>query len=304
MPLPYTGQLAALGAASCWALTALAFEAAGRRIGSLPANLLRLPVAFLFLTAACWVTRGQPLPVDASRHAWIGLTLSGLVGYSFGDLCLYRAYVLIGPRLSSLMMSLAPVLAAVISWLALGETLSGRDLLGMALTLGGIVWAVLERRQSSEPSGPAGLPHHRPSPFGLALGFGGALGQAGGLVLSKWGMGSYHPMAANQIRVLAGFVGFAAIFTVLGMWPRVGAALRDVRAVGLASLGAFFGPFLGVSLSLVAIHATATGVAASIMATTPILIIPLVVVLRGERVGIGGLGGAVLAVAGVALLFL
>jgi drug/metabolite transporter (DMT)-like permease len=282
-------------------LTALAFEAAGRRIGSLPANLLRLPVAFLLLTVACWAVRGQPLPVDASRHAWIGLTLSGLVGYSFGDLCLYRAYVLIGPRLSSLMMSLAPVLAAVIGGLALGETLSGRDLLGMALTLGGIVWAVLDRRQSS---GAAGLPHHRPSPTGLALGFGGALGQAGGLILSKWGMGSYHPMAANQIRVLAGFAGFSVIFTVLGMWPRVGAALRDVRAVGLASLGAFFGPFLGVSLSLVAIHATATGVAASIMATTPILIIPLVVVLRGERVGIGGLGGAVLAVAGVALLFL
>jgi drug/metabolite transporter (DMT)-like permease len=254
---------------------------------------------------AAWAARGNPLPTDASAHAWIWLGLSGLVGFSFGDLCLYRAYLLIGPRLSSLMMSLVPPLAALIGWAALGETLSGRDLLGMGLTLAGIVWAILERRRPEAVAGAAapGNPGHPPL-AGLALGFGGALGQAGGLILSKFGMGSYHPLAANQIRVFAGFVGFAVIFTALGIWPRAGAALRDGKGMGFVALGAFFGPFAAVSLSLVAIRETTAGVAASIMATTPILIIPLVVLLRGERVGLGGLGGAVLAVAGVALLFL
>jgi len=296
---PYAGQLAALGAASGWAVSTLAFETASRRIGSMPANLVRLPIAFAFLTLAAWLARGNPLPADASPHAWIWLGVSGLAGFSFGDLCLYRAYLLIGPRLSSLMMSLVPPLAALIGWAVLGETLSGRDLLGMGLTLGGIVWAILER----QPRGSAASAGHPPM-TGLALGFGGALGQAVGLILSKLGMGSYHPLAANQIRVIAGFLGFAAIFTVLGIWPRVGSALRDTRALGFATLGAFFGPFVAVSLSLVAIRATTAGVAASIMATTPILVIPLVILLRGERVGLGGLGGAVLAVAGVALLFL
>jgi drug/metabolite transporter (DMT)-like permease len=293
----YTGQIAALGAAGCWALTALAFEAASRRVGSLPVNLVRLPIAFVFLTLAGWASRGLPLPVDASQHAWLWLTLSGLVGFSLGDLCLYRAYLLLGSRLSTLMMSLVPPLAALIGWIGLGETLSGRDLLGMGLVVGGIAWAVLERRASADLGSPR-------SPAGIALGFGAALGQAGGLILSKIGIGSLSPFAANQIRVLAGMAGFSLLFTALRIWPRVGAAVRDGKALGFASLGAFFGPFLGVSLSLVAIRATAAGVAASLMATTPILILPLVVVLRRERVGLGGLGGAVVAVAGVALLFL
>ena len=124
----YTGQLAALGAAGLWACTALAIDQAARRIGSLTVNLIRLVVAFGFLCLAGWLSRGLPLPVDASRHAWTWLAVSGLVGFTFGDLCLYRAYLVIGPRLSSLMMSLVPPLTALIGWLVLGETLSGRAL--------------------------------------------------------------------------------------------------------------------------------------------------------------------------------
>jgi drug/metabolite transporter (DMT)-like permease len=306
----YIGQIAALCAAFCWAVTALASEAAGRRVGSLPLNLIRLPIAFIFLALAGWFSRGVPLPVDASSHAWLWLTVSGLIGFSFGDLCLYRAYLLIGSRLSTLMMSLVPPLTALIGWLALGETLSGRDLLGMGLTMSGIAWAVLDRKPPLRPPQPLqstpapGVAPVHASPAGFALGLGGALGQACGLILSKYGMGGYSPFPSNQIRVIAGFAGFALIVTSLRMWPRVGMALRDGKALGFATLAALFGPFTAVSLSLVAIRETRAGVAASIMATTPIVIIPLVILLRRERVGPGGLGGAVLAVAGVALLFL
>lgn len=293
-----TGQLAALGAAALWACTALAIEGAVRRISSLTVNLIRLVFAFGFLCLGGWIFRGQPLPVDATRHAWIWLTISGLVGFTFGDLCLYRAFAVLGSRLSTLMMSLVPPLTALIGWLALGETLGSRDLLGMTLTVGGIAWAVLER---TKPAG--GSPGHA-TPAGIALGFGGALGQAGGLILSKIGMGSYHAMAATQIRVIAGFAGYALLFFVLGWWPNVRRGLADRKALGLTALGAFFGPFVAVTLSLIAIRATLAGVAASIMALTPVLIIPLVVLLRGERVGVGGWAGAVVAVCGVALLFL
>ena len=297
-----TGELAALGTASCWAVTALAFEAAGRRVGSLAVNLVRLVMAFGLLAAAGWATRGLPLPTDASGHAWLWLSVSGLVGFVLGDICLFRAFLVLGPRLATLMMSLAPPLAAIVGWLVLGEVLSGRDVLGMSLTIGGIAWALLERsRQRCEPSVMAGGP--RPSLAGVALGFGGALGQGAGLVLSKLGMGAYSAFPATQIRVLAGIVGLSLLFVPLGWWRRVGAAVRDARAMGYAAIGAFFGPFLGVTLSLVAVRTTEAGVAASLMATTPILIIP-VVALRGERIGPGGLAGAVVAVAGVALLFL
>ena len=296
-----TGQIAALGAAGLWAFTALAIEQAARRIGSLTVNLIRLVLAFGFLCLAAWISRGRPLPLDASRHAWIWLAVSGLVGFIFGDLCLYRSYLVIGPRLSTLMMSLVPLLTTLIGWIVLGEVLSRRDMLGMLLTVGGIAWAVLDRAKSWTSAAPdgGGIPLS-----GLALGFGGALGQAGGLILSKKGIGSYNAFAATQIRVLAGICGYSALFFILRWWPNVRAGLRDRRALGFAALGAFFGPFIAVSLSLVAIRSTLSGVAASIMALTPVLIIPLVVLLRRERVGIGGVLGALVAVAGAALLFL
>ena len=304
MPAPtyaaYAGQLAALGTATCWAFTALAFDAAARRIGALSLSLIRLVIAFGFLCLAAWAMRGMALPLDASPKAWGWLGVSGLVGFTFGDFCLFRAYVLVGARLSQLLMALAPPLTAVISWLLLGETLGGRALLGMSLTVTGIAWAVLEQR----PATPENDRSSRLSLSGIAMGFGGALGQAGGLVLSKLGMGSYDAVAATQVRVLAGILGYAVLFTGLRRWGRVGEASRDRRALGLATVGAFFGPFLGVSLSLFAVRRIPAGVAASLMALTPILIIPLVVVLRRERVGLGGIAGAVVAVAGVVLLFL
>jgi drug/metabolite transporter (DMT)-like permease len=295
------GQWAALGTASCWAFSALAFDVAARRLGALVLSLLRLVLAFGFLSLLAWGLRGLPLPVDATPRAWAWLALSGLVGFVFGDFCLFRAFLAMGPRLSMLMQALAPPLTAVIGWLLLGEILSGRNLVGMVLTVTGIVWAVLERRPAAVENG---SPAHRASISGVCFGFCGALGQAGGLVLSKLGMGSYDAVAATQVRVLAGIAGYAALFLIFHWWPRVGPALRDGRALSFAAVGAFFGPCIGVSLSLYAVHRTVSGVAASIMALTPILLIPLVVLLRRERVGLGGVAGAAVAVAGVALLFL
>jgi drug/metabolite transporter (DMT)-like permease len=303
------GQLAALGTAGCWAVSALAFAAAGRRMGVLPLNLIRLAMALGFLILAAWGLRGLPLPLDASPRAWGWLAVSGLVGFLFGDLCLFRSYVLIGPRLASLMMALAPLLTALIGWRVLGERLTGRDGLGMALTVGGIAWAVLDERDPivstpdmalAEPAPPAS----RRLAAGLVLGFLGALGQAGGLVLSKLGMGGYDAIAATQVRVIAAIAGYTLFVAAVRGWPRVATALRDRRALAFTAVGAFFGPFLGVSLSLFAVRHTVSGVAASIMALQPVLIIPLVVLLHRERVGIGGIAGALVAVAGVALLFL
>lgn len=309
MPAPslaaYSGQLAALGAATCWAFSALFFANATRSMGVLSLNVIRLVIGFGFLSAAAWALRGLPLPTDASPHAWAWLAVSGLIGFVFGDLCLFMAYVRIGTRLASLMMALSPLLTALIGWLLLGETLTGRDLLGMTLTVAGIGWAVFDRTPAASAQELVSQPRAVLSGFtGLALGFGGALGQAGGLVLSKLGMGSYDAVAATQVRVLAGIAGYVLILSALRWWPRVGESLNDRRALGFAALGAFFGPFLGVSLSLFAVRHTVAGVAASIMALQPVIIIPLVVILYRERVGIGGVLGALVAVAGVALLFL
>ncbi|HYN20403.1 MAG TPA: DMT family transporter [Thermoanaerobaculia bacterium] len=294
-----TGQLAALGAASLWACTALAIESAARRIGSLSVNLIRLAFALAFFSLAGVAMRGLPFPSDATPHNWLWLTASGLVGFTFGDLCLYRAYLVLGPRLSSVMMALVPPITALIGWTLLDETLTPRDLLGMTLTVAGISWAILERgsRSGTVQTGPVTF-------WGVALGIGAALGQALGLILSKIGMAGYDAVAATQVRVIAGLAGFALLFFPLRWWSNVRTSLRDRKALGWAALGGFFGPFLAVSLSLIAIRETVAGVAASIMALTPVLIIPLVVVFQRERVGWAGVAAALIAVTGVALLFL
>ena len=293
------GELAALGTALCWTASSLAFSAAGRRMGSLSLNLVRLVFAFVFLGLFNLARRGLLLPLDASASAWGWLFVSGLVGFVFGDMCLFRAFLLIGPRVAMLIMSLAPPIAAVLGWLLLGERLSTLGILGMVVTLVGVAVVVLERTAHSEDAGAKGE-----SGRGILLAFGGALGQAVGLVLSKIGMKTYDPFAATQIRIIAGIVGFSVLFTFIGWWGRAAEAARDRVGLGFAALGAIAGPFVGVSLSLLSIQHTETGVAATIMSTTPVLVIPAVILLHKEHVSLRAALGALVAVGGVALLWI
>lgn len=295
------GELAALGTALCWTASSLAFAAAGRRMGSLSLNLVRLVLAFVFLGVYNFGRRGLPLPLDASAEAWGWLFVSGLVGFVFGDMCLFRAFVLIGPRVSMLVMSLAPPIAAILGWIVLGERIGRLGIVGMAVTLVGVAAVVLERTGDTNPA------DDRPkgeSGKGVLLALGGAAGQAVGLVLSKIGMKTYDPFAATHIRIIAGIVGFSFLFTFIQWWGRTAVAVRDRAALGFAALGAIAGPFVGVSLSLLAIQHTETGVAATIMATTPVLLIPAVILLHKEHVSLRAALGALVAVGGVALLWI
>ncbi|MFO7567368.1 MAG: DMT family transporter [Enhygromyxa sp.] len=300
------GELAALATAVCWVVTAICFERAGKRIGSLSLNLIRLVMALVPLSLWGLISRGLALPLDADGPTWAWLALSSLIGLVIGDLCLFRAFVLIGPRLATLIMASTPVFTAAFGFVFLGEVLGLRELLGVGLTVGGIGWAVARRPPTAAEADPLELRAIESSGLagnGVLLAFLGSLGQAGGLVTSKYGMGDYDPFAATQIRVLAAVVAFALLVSVWGWWPRVQTAVRDGKAMAPTALGAIAGPFLGVGLSLVAVQLAPTGVAASLMATTPILMLP-VARIRGESIGVAGLLGAVLAVIGVALLLL
>jgi drug/metabolite transporter (DMT)-like permease len=296
------GEAAALVTALCWTITAMAFESAGKRVGSLPVNLLRLLMAIVFLSIYSLVARGRLFPSDATAHAWFWLSISGVVGFLLGDLFLFRAFVVIGARISMLIMAAVPPITALLGWLLMGERLTATNLVGMGLTMAGISWVVLERGRG-EADG-AGMTRG-PRPWaGILLAFGGALGQAVGLVLSKYGMADYDAFAATQIRIIAGAVGFVLLFFVRPTWKRVGMALRDGAAMRRITLGAVFGPFLGVSFSLLAVQYTASGVAATIMSIVPVLIIVPAVIVFKERPTMREVVGAVVAVAGVAVMFL
>lgn len=301
----YPGELSALLTAVFWTVTALAFESASRKVGSLSVNLIRLFTAFIFLSLYSWVVRGIAFPVDAGLHQWIWLSLSGLVGFVLGDLFLFQSYVVMNARVSMLIMSLAPPLAAAIGWFTMGETLTLKQGLGMLLIIIGIALVILKREIPDENGNGNGRKIKLNYPVvGLLLAFGGALGQAGGLVLSKYGMQTYDVVASVQIRVITGIVGFAFIFLVLNRWNMLFAALRNGKAMGRLTVGAFFGPFLGVSFSLLAVRYTTTGVASALMSIVPVLIIAPSVLVFKEKVNPKEMIGAAIAVIGVVTFFL
>ena len=167
----------------------------------------------------------------------------------------------------------------------------------MMITVSGIAMVVLTKKKGEKLRSNIPL-------YGLLIALLGALGQASGLVLSKYGMGDYDPFASSQIRIFAGAAGFAVLFTITRRWKNVFKAFRNKRAMKYISTGTFFGPFLGVSFSLVAVQMTKAGIAATIMAITPVLIIPFVIIFKKEKVNVKEMIGAIIAVAGVASLFL
>jgi drug/metabolite transporter (DMT)-like permease len=298
------GEIAALLTAVFWTVTSLAFESAGKKVGSLAVNLIRLVIAVFFIGIYSYFARGFFFPTDATLYNWKWLALSGFVGFVIGDLLLFQAYVVIGARVSMLIMALTPPFTAFIGWLILGEVMTPMNMFGMFITLAGIVLVVLKREKSEENGQVKRRIKSGYSLVGILLATGGALGQATGLVLSKKGMGDYDAFSASQIRVLTGIVGFTILFFFMKRWPRVWAALKNRPAMKRITLGAFFGPFLGVSFSLLAVQNTEAGIAATLMAIIPVLIIPPAIIFFKEKVNWKEIVGAVITVGGVALFFL
>jgi drug/metabolite transporter (DMT)-like permease len=293
----YAGEFAALLTAIFWTVSALAFESASRKIGSVAVNILRLVIGFIFLSVFCFFWRGIPLPYDASGFNWFWLILSGLVGFVFGDLFLFKSYTIISSRFSMLVMTLVPPITAFFSWIMIGEHLKPIHFVGMMLTFLGIAMAVFNKDGKNEKVS------LKLSPKGMMYAFGGAVGQALGLVLSKIGLKDYDPFAATQIRIIAGIAGFAFLVTVMGRWSTIKQSVRTGNGLKAVSLGAMFGPFLGVSFSLISVKYTEAGIAATLMALVPVFIILPAVVLYKEKVTIPEIIGAIISVGGVALFF-
>jgi drug/metabolite transporter (DMT)-like permease len=139
---------------------------------------------------------------------------------------------------------------------------------------------------------------------GLLYAFIGTFGQAAGLVLSKLGMGKYNAFASTQIRIIAGIIGFAVLITILKRWKNVGKALKNRPAMKGIGIGSVFGPFLGISFSLIAVQNTGTGIASTIMAIVPVLIIPPAILIFKQKVSAKEVVGAFISVSGVALFFI
>ena len=308
----YIGEIISLGVACSWTVAALSSEVGSRRLGVFVMNVWRMLLALLFSVCLMWLTMGEPFPLYAGAEAWSWLLLSGVVGYFFGDWCLFNSYLTIGSRYGQLFMTLAPMFAALSAWVSIGQTLSAGSLIAMSVTIVGISISVLGRGN-----------HHKLSiqlpAKGVLYGIGAGMGQGVGLVLSKIGLDyytadvpvavlpqveNYLPFGANLIRCLAGLLCFTIWLLVRGEGSKMRTSIHNHKGMLAMLTAVISGPFVGVGFSLMAVQYTAAGIASTIMATTPILILLPSYYLFHQKITWKGFIVACISVVGVSLFFL
>lgn len=300
-PFPFAGELAALATSVFFSIGPTLFTLSGRVLGSAVVNRSRLLTATAILMAAHLLLFGGFIPWSASPEQWLWLGLSGIIGLSLGDAALFQAFVQIGPRLTMLVFSLSPILAAFLGWLWHGETLEGLQLLGIAVTLSGVLWVVSERQNGTNQI-ERGL-----YLSGLFFAFLGAMGQAGGLVTAKTGLsGDFSVLSGQVIRMSVATV----VIWLVAFYRRQGAAtvaaLRtNPAATRTMLLATLVGPVLGVWFSLAAVKYTPDiGVASTLQSLPPVFLIPIGYFFFKEKVSPRSIVGTMLALTGVAILFL
>ncbi len=312
--MQYLGELISLGVACSWTVTALFAEIGSKRLGSLQLNVLRMLLSLVMLGTTLWYFTGLPVPVYAGGKAWFWLSLSGFVGYLLGDYCLFNSYVIIGSRFGQLFMTLAPPTAAIAGWIVLGEKMQLQGVLGMLVTLSGIGISVLNRG-GSDGKGKFSL---KLPLKGVLFGIGAGIGQGIGLVLSKVGMNFYEaaipatetdvanmlPFASTFIRAVTGALGFLGVMIFQKKFGTLAVAVKDRRGMNAAFWATFTGPFIGVSLSLMAVRYTEAGIASTLMALTPVFILWPAHIVFGQKVTLKEIVGAVISVVGVSLFFI
>ncbi len=305
--MTYIGELISIGVAFSWTATALLSEFGSKRLGNLTLNVLRMGLALVFSLVLFVVVTGNPLPPGASAEAAGWMLLSGVVGYVIGDFCLFQCYIIIGSRYGQLFMTLAPLAAALMAWITLGQQMTGMSILAMLITLAGIGISVLGRGE-----------HHKVGlklPLnGVLFAIGAAMCQGIGLVLSKIGMDHYEatanmpdwlvPFSANFYRCVAGIIGFTLLLYFRKGLDPLREAMHDKKGLAVATATTVFGPFVGVGFSLMAVQYTAAGIASTLMAMTPIIILLPSYWLFHQKITWRAVAGAVISVVGVSMFFL
>jgi len=295
--MPFIGEIAALSAAFFWGFGALLFESAGTRIGAFATNLLRILLGCLLLSFMLYLQSGTVFPITASlqSHVWLGL--SGIIGLAIGDGALFYAIVILGPRLSTLLLSLAPVVTTIIAWIFLNEQLGWLATSGIILTLGAIYWVVSERHDSSLIRGS--------KPLGIVFGIIAAFGQGIGVVLAKFGLtGSLDALSATLMRMVPATIVLWIIAIFARKVKSSLSAMRNKKTAVIIFGGAVLGPFIGVWLSIVAVKYTEAGIASTLLSTVPILIIPIDFVIHRRKPSLRAILGTFVAILGIALIFL
>jgi drug/metabolite transporter (DMT)-like permease len=291
------GEVAALSASFCWAVGSYLYGRIGQR-GDVPAGAMNLGKCFtgtaMFALTGLLLTGRLIPPMSGQAVAW--LSVSGVVGLALGDGAYFQAILSIGVRRAMLLLSMAPVFAAVGDALWLGEPPGLRDAAAILAVLAGVGVVIHERAPGEEG--------RRLSVAGVLFGLGSAVGQAVGSLMSRVGMeGGVSALDASLIRLPAGVVGIVLLTVVAGQVGSSMRPLRKPRVFGAIAGSAAIGSYGGIWLSQYAIgHASSTAVATTLLSTSPIFALPLGRWLNAEPITARALGGTLLACVGLTLL--
>ena len=293
----YVGEIFALLTAVLWSFSSFIFTAVGIRIGTIQLNIYRLLFGSIFLLITFAIFNIQ---ITANPMQIFYLGLSSIIGLVIGDTFLFKGFELIGPRHTLLIMSINPAIAAIIAFFALNETLSVFAILGMIVTLGGIALVIMDKKQSENS-------RFKLNRRGVIYAFIGAAGQGVGIIFAKLAFihGDIHGLVATFIRLaIAAIILFPVTAIIGNIKNPVKMFSQDKKAFGLILIGSVLGPYLGITFSFYAIIYTKIGIASTLMATIPIIMLPLSVWFYKEKLTWKSIVGAFISVAGVAILFL
>ena len=311
------GFAAAFLSMACWVITSIAFTTAGRRYGTTTVNVSRSLIALVLLLVSVWLLSGVPFPFPSdNRFLW--LAISGITGLAIGDQLIFSAFNRIGPRLTLLILTLAPMATALIAWPIIDEPLTALGWVGMALTIAGVIWVITERNDPSPDDRPRNSLHNLR--LGVTLAMVGVIAVSIGNVLAKLGMmpspddpgdGPVDPLIAQDVRMLAGAasivlmaVGAGMLGRRIGTPPEPDPRLRPSPMVALTAIGigTILGPVLGIFFFLYSAALIEVAITATIVALTPVAILPFNRFVEGSDPTKRAVLGAFLGVIGVSIL--
>jgi drug/metabolite transporter (DMT)-like permease len=310
------GETAALSAAILWAAATLMFGKLGQQLTPLRLNLIKglFAVAFILITLALRSRFDLDQAIELPVRSTLYLLISGAVGIGLGDTAYFAAINAIGARRALLLETLAPPMTAALAWILLKEQLGVNALAGIVLTLGGIAWVISERVPGTEK---------QDSGAGIKIALLATFCQAAGAVLSRAALANtaVDPLLSALLRLLAGLVlmGVLALLRFQDVNQGVSkgvnkdadkflavarsTALSTPKLLAVVAATAFFGTYLAIWLQQIALKYTAAGIAQSLLATSPLFVLPMAAGL-GDRVSWRAAGGAAIALSGVWLLYM
>ncbi len=236
---------------------------------------------------------------EISLYQLFFLSLSGIIGLLIGDTFLFKSFSLLGARIGMLIMSLNPGIAAVIAYFVLSEKLSLIEITGIIITLLGIAIVILQKEHQNSIN--------KISIWGIIYALLAASGQAVGLIFAKQAFinNNIDPFIATFIRLASAIILFIPLSIIIKKISNPLKLLKkNKKSFRLLILGSFIGPYLGITLSFIAVTNAEVGIASTLMSTTPIVMLPIARYVYKEKLNSKAIIGAIIAVTGVALLFM